>query len=342
MKWNILKKEFSSEISMTKKILKKLWLYGIIIAILSYPISGFYLVGTNETGVLKRFGKIIDDRVPSGLHYRFPWPIDKVIRLSTREINRFQCGFGVDPDVEKQYQAEQGSFYNIQLGTFAIPYCITGDKNILHIKIVGQYNILNPRDFMTNFVSPDQFLVFCVQSCIIDAVGNTDVDTVLTTGRVELQRKILVNVQEEMEKYGSGISVISIEIKNIRPPSPVAYAFKDVVNAREERGTMIHDAEAYRNQIIPEAKAEASKILNEAEAFKTRRTQYAQGEAERFKLFAAEYSKAKKITEDRIYIQTMADIMSRVKKFIIDEHDQNKAADLKFFIKEFDKNKNEY
>ena len=106
MKWNILKKEFSSEISMTKKILKKLLFFGVIIAILSYPLSGFYLVRTNETGVLKRFGKIIDDRVPPGLHYRFPRPIDTVARLSTREINRFQCGFGVDPDLGERDKIE--------------------------------------------------------------------------------------------------------------------------------------------------------------------------------------------------------------------------------------------
>lgn len=326
--------EFTSEISMVKRILKKLVLCVVVIAVLAYPLTGFYLVGTNETGVLKRFGKIVDDMIPPGLHYRFPWPIDRVIRISTREITRFQAGFGIDPSLEKEYESEHGSLYNMPFGTFAVPYCITGDKNIIHLRVVGQYKIVHPREFLCGFQDPEQFLALAVQSCIIDTVCSTDVDTVLTTGRIMLQRKIFNRVQELMETFNSGISLVSLEIKNIRPPTVVASAFKDVVNAREERGTMIHDAEAYRNQIIPEAKAEASRMLNDAFAYKTKRIEHARGEAERFKLLAVEYSKAKDLTKSRIFLKSMARILAKVNKFVVDEQGNNPVANLKFFIRE--------
>jgi len=142
-----------------------------------------------------------------------------------------------------------------------------------------------------------------------------------------------------MKKFKSGISVISIEIKNVRPPSPVASAFKDVVNAREERATMIHDAEAYCNQIIPEAKAEAARITNEGEAFKTKRLEHARGETQRFTLLANEYAKAEEITKTRVFIDAMSEIMSKVKKYIVSGEGNNPAADLKFLVREIEKGK---
>jgi len=129
----------------------------------------------------------------------------------------------------------------------------------------------------------------------------------------------------------TGISVISTEIKNARPPSTVAQAFKDVINAREERRTMLHDAQAYRNQLIPQGKAEASRLLNEAGAYKTKKTAHATGEAQRFVMLANEYVKDREITSQRLYLDAVAEILPAVRKVIVGSDHGRNIVNVKFF-----------
>jgi membrane protease subunit HflK len=251
------------------------WLF--VAALIAYPLTGIYVVRVNETGILKRFGRIVDDHVSPGLHYRFPWPIDKVMRASTREIRRHQAGFGADQDQEAELERTYGALDTNQSGSFFVPYCITGDKNIIHAKVIAQCRIDDPKAYLVEFKDAESVTLRCLQSAILNTFSRTNVDSALTAGRVLLQQQILKDVQKQLVTLNTGISIISTEIKNTRPPSKVAQAFKDVVNAREERRTMVHDADAYWNQMIPQGKAEASRILNEAEAYKTKKAAHAQG-----------------------------------------------------------------
>ena len=331
MKWLNLKSEFSSELLALQTIGRRLTLWLLVLAAAAYVLSGIYVVRVNETGVLKRFGRIVDDHVAPGLHFRFPWPIDKVIKVSTKEIRRFQSGFGADPKQVAAYEREFGGFDRSQLGSFLVPYCITGDKNIIHVKVIAQYRIVDPKAYLVDFKDAESVTLRCIQSAILDTLSRAGVDSALTTGRVMLQQDILRAAQDQIAELNTGISVFSTEIKNARPPSSVAQAFKDVINAREERRTMIHDGQAYRNQVIPQGKAEASRILNEAEAYRTKKIAHARGESQRFVMLADEYVKDKDITSRRLYLDAIAEILSMAQKVVFGSEGGQNIVNLKFF-----------
>jgi len=328
------KSEFRSEFLVLKTIARRLMLGSLVLAAIAYPLSGIYVVRVNETGVLKRFGRIVDDRVAPGLHYRLPWPVDKVVKVSTREIHRFQAGFGADREQIAEFERSYGPLDTAELGSFAVPYCISGDKNIIHLKVIAQYRIDDPGTYLVGSKRPEDIAVRCIQSAISNILSRSDVDSALTAGRVELQQQILQDVQRQLAALNTGISVFSTEIKNARPPASVAQAFKDVINAREERRTMVHDAEAYRNQMIPQGKAEASRILNEAEAYKTRKIAHAQGESQRFVMLAKEYVKDKETTSHRLYLDAVAEILPSVQKVIVGSENGRNIARVKFFTQD--------
>ena len=331
MKLRDPKSEFASEFLILKTVSRHLTVWLLALAVAAYVLSGIYVVRVNETGILKRFGRVVDDRVLPGLHYRFPWPVHKVIKVSTKEIRRLQTGFGADPDKVAKVEHTFGALERNSLASFAVPYCITGDKNIIHMKVIAQYRIDDPKAYLVDFKSADNVALCCIQSAILSTLSCADVDSALTTGRVMLQQDILRAAQEQLSELNTGISLISTEIKNTRPPSSVARAFKDVINAREERRTMVHDAQAYRNQVIPQGKAEASRILNEAEAYKTKKVAHAQGEARRFVMLANEYDKDKKITSRRLHLDAIAEILPGVQKIIVGSDHGKDIANLKFF-----------
>ncbi len=325
------KSEFASELLVLKLIGRRLVLSCLVLAAIAYPLSGIYVVRVNETGVLKRFGRILDDRIGPGLHYRLPWPVDKVVRISTREIHRFQTGFGADPAQVAELERSYGPLNAIDLGSFVVPYCITGDKNIIHVKVIAQYRIDRPKSYLIGFKQPEDVVVRCIRSAILNALSCSDVDSALTAGRIILQQEILKDVQRQLAPLETGVSVFSTEIKNARPPTSVAKAFKDVINAREERRTMAHDAQAYRNELIPQGKAEASRILSEAEAYRTRKIAHAQGESQRFVMLAKEYTKDKETTAHRLYLDAVTEILSAVQKVVLGSDHGQDIADLKLF-----------
>ncbi len=309
----------------------KLALWIFVLAAIAYLLSGIYVVRVNETGILKRFGRIVDAHVAPGLHYRLPWPVDKVVKISTGEIHRFQTGFGANPVDVTDFERRYGRVESNPIGSFLVPYCITGDKNIIHVKVIAQYRIDDPKAYLIGFKDPEGAVLQCIQSAILRAFICRDVDTALTTGRVALQQQILRSVQDQLAGLNVGISVFSTEIKNARPPSSVAEAFKDVINAREERRTMVHDAQAYRNEVIPQGKAEAARILNDAEAYKKKKIAYARGESQRFAMLADEYSKDPKTTGERLYLDAVSEILPTARKIIIGSDGGRDIAHLRFF-----------
>ena len=332
MKALSLKTEFASEILILRTIGRRLILWLLVLAVIAYLLSGIYVVRVNETGILKRFGRIVNNRVAPGLHYRFPWPVDRIVKVSTEEIRRFQTGFGADPQEIAEYERSTGTFVNRnRLGSFMVPYCITGDKNIIHIKVIVQFRIDDPEAYLIGFKDAESVALRCIQSAILSTLSCTHVDSALATGRVMLQQEILGATQERLAELKTGISVISTEIKNVRPPSSVAQAFKDVINAREERRTMVHDAQAYRNEVIPQGKAEATRIMNEAEAYRTKKVAHAKGEAQRFMMLAEEFLKNREITSQRLYLDAVADMLPAVQKIIVGSDHGENIVNLRFF-----------
>ncbi|RJP64982.1 MAG: FtsH protease activity modulator HflK [Candidatus Abyssobacteria bacterium SURF_17] len=331
MNW---KAEFSPEISMLTRIGRRLALCLVALLALAYLLSGIYGVGVNETGVLQRFGRIVDARIPPGLHYRVPWPMDRVVKVPTGEIHHLVAGFGADPEQVAEFERGYGPVNESGFGSFIIPYCITGDKNIIHLKLVAQYRITDPEKYVFGFKDAKSVAVRCIQSAIVRTISRSDVDSTLMTGRVILQKQILEDVQQQLSELGTGIAVFSTEMKNARPPATVAQAFKDVINAREECRTKVHDAQAHRNRIIPQGKAEASRMLNDAEAYKNRKIAHSRGESQRFEMLACEYLKDKETTGQRLYLEAASEILPVVNKVILGTNNGESIANVKFFTQE--------
>jgi len=282
-----------------------------------YLLSGIYIVKTNEVGLIRRFGKVIRENVESGIHYRMPWPIDEVDKVKIKEVMRTEL-----------------SFWSDKIDKDTLPsYCITGDKNIVHLKMIINYQIKEPKKFLYRIYNSDKILENSMYSAIIKAIAKVNVDDILTITKYRFQQDAMRLCQEKLDFIKTGLEIKSVELKNIEPPSKVLPMFKDVVNAREDASTMIHDAESYSNKIIPNAQAEAAKTISQAQAYKIKKIAYAQGETDRFLKLLDEYKKAKDITEFRLHVETLEKVMHKAKKYITGSHAEGKEiANTKFFI----------
>ena len=327
-------KEFTTEGRMISTVLRRIFVAVVAVGILMYILSGFYLIKTSETGVLIRFGHVIHPAVSPGLHYRFPWPMDSVDILVTGEEKRFEAGFesAAETDMDKQYEQilltdDQTLLYE----TFTVPYCITGDRNIVHLRVIVRYKISDPVKYLYGASAPVEIAMKSTNSILVDIISRMNVDTVLTTGRVLISQKAENELRRKLVELGTGISVVKVEIKSPRPPTSVADAFKDVINARQERITMEHNAEAYANRVIPEGKGQASRIVSDAGAYKKRRTSHAQGEADRFSLLAEKYSTQKHLTTDRLYLEALEEILPSIQKIVVQSDKDGDVVNLKLF-----------
>jgi len=319
---------FTAELLILGKTLKRLLLCAVLLGIIAYVLSGVYFIRTGDTGVLKRFGEVIDDGVEPGIHYRLPWPVDSVVRVSTGEILRVEAGFGAHPDRLASFEKRYGPVENYEYSSLIIPYCMSGDRNVIHLNVIVVYQIADPDEFLHSFAKPEGFLVYCAQEAILESCSKMDVDSLLLTGKIALRAELSEGLQKVLKEKDSGIRVVSVEIKRVRPPREVSAAFKDVVDAQGERVTAVHDAEAYRNQVLPEAKAQAARAIAEAESYATRQVAEADGQASSFEMLLTEYRKSPDLLEKRIYVESMAEILSKIEKYIIANTDGRDAVDL--------------
>ncbi len=325
-------KEIIPEIRATGRVLRRAGSLLVFTLIAVYFLSGIYQIKAAQTGVKKRFGRVVNAAVMPGLHYRLPWPLESVEVVSTSEVRRLQAGFGAAPEDVRRFQEEASWTDANAMQTLYVPYCLSSDKNIVHLKVMAQYRISEPVRYLFDVNEAEKLLAYCLQNAILMEVAKLKVDIVLTTGRYALQSGILTSVRERMEVLGCGLYLVSVEVAKIRPPSDTEQAFKEVVSAQEERMTIVHAAETYRNEELPQARAEAARMLAEAEAYRKRKVAHAEGESGKFISLLTEYNKNKRRFEERITMDALSGILGGAKLYIIGEHDGKKAADFKLLI----------
>jgi membrane protease subunit HflK len=270
----------------------------------AYLGSGFYVVGTDERGVVRRFGALAE-HVGPGMHYRLPWPIERVDVLKTTSVMKTGVGF-VLPDSASGSQNVTG----MEL--------LTGDTNILSIALVLQYTIGDPADFLFRAEAPQALVDTVAQAVLTQAVAAMPIDEVLTTGRVAIQDKVKTRTQEILDRYQSGVQITSASIMAVTLDRAVAEAFQDVANAMADRDKQQNEARAYQNDQIPKARGEARTVIGEAEAYRQERVAEAAGETERFLALLMEYEKAPEITRSRLYLEAMEKILPKVKLYVLD------------------------
>jgi membrane protease subunit HflK len=292
-----------SEISVPEKLLTLgiLPIFGI--ALIFWLFTGVYTVGPDEVGVVQRFGKY-DRTVQSGLNYHMPFPIETVKTPKVTEVKRIEVGFRTVG--KNQYRTVERE-----------SLMLTGDENIVDAELIVQYKIKEPINYLFNFIGPELTLREAAEASLRTVVGRHNIDEALTSGKLMIQEETKELLQSILDKYETGAHVVAVQLQDVSPPKQVIDAFKDVASAKEDKNRMINEAEGYRNDIIPKARGEAQAMIREAEGFREARIARAEGDVAKFKAILKEYSKAKDVTRERLYLEAMEEILPGIEKYIV-------------------------
>ena len=263
----------------------------IVLGLFLWILTGLYQVDDSERGVVLRFGEYNQTTTP-GLRWHVPWPIESVEIVNVNVVNRFK-----------------------QSTTM-----LTSDENIIVVDLVVQYRKTNPVDYLFNVRDPEETLSEVSERAIREVAGKTNLDFILTEGRSQIAIQTQEVIQNTLDEYGTGITVTQVALQDANFPVQVESAVQDAIKAREDKERYAFEAEAYANDVIPRARGEAAKIMQAAEAYKQRVVAASEGEASRFVSIFNEYDKAKKVTKDRMYLETMEKVLADIDKVIIDKN----------------------
>ncbi len=280
-------------------------LFLILIAI--WLATGIYRVNPQEQGVVLRFGEWVRTTQP-GLHYHLPSPIEKVITPDVTRENKIEIGYrGFGGGTANRRDVPDES------------KMITGDENNIDIDFVVFWKISDAGKYLFNLQDPPETVKVAAQSIMRDIIGQTKIQTALTGGRQNIQLKASSLLQDLLNQYEAGVEIRDVQLLSVDPPQEVIDAFNDVQRARQDRDTLINEAEAFRNDIVPRARGEAAQMLNEAQAYESQVVNRAKGDADRFISVYDSYKVDPDVTTSRIYLETMEKVLANVNKIIMDK-----------------------
>jgi modulator of FtsH protease HflK len=279
------------------------WSIAVVILVLAaYLATGLFTVSADEQAVVRRFGRITA-RLGPGIHYRLPWPVDRVDVLKTTMVMKRGVGFDLS-------EGEARGITGLEL--------LTGDTNIISVALAVQYVIVNPASYLVEVEAPSALISGVAESVLTEVVVGMSVDEVLTTGRLAIQERVKSGTQAILNRYRTGIQITSASIMTITFDSAVAQAFQDVASAGADRENKINEARTYANNVLPKARGEAQSIVLGAQSYREQRIAEAVGNSTRFLELLTEYSKAPDITRSRLYLEAMEKILPKVKKYVVD------------------------
>ena len=272
---------------------KKILPSALVVLIVLYSALGIYTVDAQEEAVILRFGKYSTTKGP-GIHWNPPF-IDNRFIVNTEKLFTHTTNSSI----------------------------LTKDENIVNVETAVQYKRSNPVFYLLEAASPEDSIAQASESALRHVVGSNSMDNVLTTGREQIAIDVRKRLQERLNAYFTGIEVVTVSIRESRPPEAVREAFDDVVKAREDEVTLRNEAETYANEVVPIARGAAKRAIQDAEGYKAKVIAEAEGEATRFDQLLKEYSKAPDVTRKRLYIDAVQSVMSNSTKVMIDVKDGN-------------------
>ncbi len=286
-----------------------------IVAVLAVVVglsTSYYTVPSDSVAVIQRFGKYLRD-VPSGLHFKLPFGIDRATIVPVKRQLKQEFGF-TTPGATDPFQGARTHDGKRET------QMVTGDLNAALVEWVVQYRILEPSKFLFEVREPAETLRNVSESVMREVVGDRTVDEVITIGRQEIETEALVKMQELSTKYAMGIGIDQVQLKNINPPLPVQESFNEVNQAQQEKEKLINEARRDYNKVIPLAEGERDQRIREADGYRLKRINEAEGDAARFTALLAEYKKAPEVTRRRIYVETMQEILPGIhSKVVVDD-----------------------
>ncbi len=295
-----LQRIIDSLFSEPKKILSVI---GVILLIMM-AYSSYYTVQPDEEAVVIRFGKFQTIASP-GLHFKLPLGIDRAIKVKTKLILQEEFGFRTDSVRGKRTSYRDRGFDTESL-------MLTGDLNVANVEWITQFQISEPQKFLFSTRNPLQNIRDISEAIMRRVVGDRLVNDVLTIGRSEIAAEAAQLTQGVLNEYDMGVRIVSIKLQDVNPPDSVKPSFNEVNEAKQEQEQVINGAERHYNKIIPEARGKAEKEISEAEGYASAIINRAKGDADRFKSILKSYRKAPQITRDRMYIESMEKILTRL------------------------------
>ncbi len=272
-------------------------IFGVAFAL--WALSGFYVVQPNEEAVVTTFGAYSRSESP-GLRYHLPFPVERVEKVAVTSLQRTDIGGSGTTDVPEE------------------SLMLTADENIIDLDFSVTWRIADPARYLFTLSDPETSVKAVAESAMREVIGKTQLETVLTTGRGQVQSESAQLLQRTLDAWGAGVSVVEVQIRNARPPPEVLAAFRDVQSAQQDQESAKNEANTYRNRVVNEAKGDGARITQSALAYREQSVREATGDAARFNQILAEYRRAPGVTRDRLYIETMQRVLARSNKVVVD------------------------
>jgi len=316
-------KNFNNNPSRSADTLSELKRWGLaafwILLVLILIFTSFFTVPADSVAVVQRYGRYIGTDEP-GLHVKIPFGVDTVTKVAVRRQQKLEFGFST-AKATNPYQGSREPKEEQDM--------VTGDLNSAGIEWVVQYRVDDPKLYLFATSDPEETLRAASEAVMREVVGDRTIDEVITFGRQGIENSFLPLIQKVAKQYELGIHVDLVQLKNINPPAPVQESFNDVNNAQQEKQRAINQATGEYNLIIPRARGEADRTIAEAQGYALKRINEATGDAAYFNSLLAQYLKAPVVTRQRMYLETMGEVLPRMgHKIVLDEH----AAQLMPFL----------
>jgi len=273
----------------------------IVLFILVWLASGFFIVVEGQRGVVLTFGKFTKETTP-GLNWRMPWPIQAHEIVNMSQVRTLEVGYR----------------NNVRTKVLKESLMLTDDENIVDLQFAVQYVVKDAQAYTFNVRRPDESAMQIAETAMREVIGKNRMDSILYETQVDVANKAHQLMQQIHDRYNTGIQISAVTVQNAQPPEQVQAAFDDAVKANQDRERQKNEGQAYANDVIPRARGAASRLQQESEGYKQRVIANAEGDSSRFRQVLAEYAKAPQVTRERIYIDTMREILSSTNKVMMD------------------------
>jgi len=273
--------------------------------------SGFYIVDEGSRGLVLRFGKHVETTMP-GPRWHFPYPVETATIVNMEQVRTLEVGY--------RSGVEGGPMRSKELRESLM---LTDDENIIDLQFAVQYNLKAVDHYLFNNRSVDDAVRGTAETAIREIVGKSKMDYVLYEGREDVAVRARKLMQDILDRYQSGVNIVSVTMQNAQPPEQVQAAFDDAVKAGQDLERQKNEGQAYANDVIPKARGTAARLLEEAAGYKLRVISEAQGNASRFNQILAEYEQAPGVTRQRLYLDAQEQILSSVSKVVVDQKGGN-------------------
>ena len=284
----------------------------VLVSVILWLLTGFYIVDDGNQGVVCRLGKY-KETANAGLHWRWPSPLDSLSIVNVAQQRFIEVGYKSGTKAQALGSVPREALM------------LTQDENIVDIRLAVQYQIKDAREYLFNVLDPEATLKQVTESAERSVIGRNSMDFVLTEGRSGVAEEMKGEIQRVMDVYKAGIRIVTVNFVDAQPPEEVQNAFEDAIKAREDEQRLINEAEAYANEVIPAARGAGARAIEEAEGYKQKVVAKSRGESGRFIELLKEYERSPDTMRQRLYVDALEAVYEKSNTVIFDSSKNGNA-----------------